>query len=783
MSYKELYALIILFYLAYLLHCINTDNILRRIAMRNIVIHLLVALITCADLSALGPDDYLDAWDMANWALRGRVDRQNKITVEGVESPQNPPDPTKDTSNTIRGIMRRRDLGDMANVTIIIPKRFSPYNINPNFGPIKIGDKATGWRVSKLTIRGEQHRWLADDFVKIYGNLVSTIFELDYAADITFADLHMFYAANHAVKITGESAPNNDNYRFYHCILADCGNAIIKASRADPVLRPDLLNHVARGGTVEYCFIGWTIHHRWVTSLPPSSGVADMHPYPACQFAADGQAHGIDVEGGVNWIIRHNLFHWVVPRQKRHHGEQPEIVPYNFAVRVWRRAQGTTIEGNRFFQCEVPIALGYESTASGGAQDNKYDHEGGNIINNMIFRRCKIRDYRLPEPCHWKGWLDNFPQIILRGAHGVEIVNNSFQLHFVTIDGRELWPAGPNDTYAIRLQYADTSARIENNLFVRDSEIEIMDGASCQIINNYWKGMRWMYRYIPPDCFTLLFDENHLLGPHGHVTWGWTYAHIEPSPRGPGAPSFWFGRFNIGRNLTLMHDASEPPCTDHNVVLPDNDKVDAYQIAATPVPGPLYILDPSGEGATTVGYACHPAPLCMHLQNIERFAPGPLDGKQESDWNLRERTYMALKETLDGTTRDESAEQDWDTGRRPTAANETDFGADEWGVNKPPRPKPWEDSGGDSRPKNPVGYKSSFRPVRLLSREEYINEIKTRREANKSELPNQPTIPNRDWRLDAIRMKLRSLNNEGGPKNHIGSGRGGIRSGGSAIDP
>jgi hypothetical protein len=105
---------------------------------------------------------------------------------------------------------------------------------------------------------------------------------------------------------------------------------------------------------------------------------ADYGPVPYVEYsifefttaARDDYPKAIDVHGGANWRIRHNLFRNL---------QAPAGQLIGPAVLIWRGSSGTLTEGNTFVNCGRGIIYGGED-APGSA------HRGGIIRNNFFYR-------------------------------------------------------------------------------------------------------------------------------------------------------------------------------------------------------------------------------------------------------------------------------------------------------------------------------------------------------------------------------------------------------------
>jgi hypothetical protein len=101
-----------------------------------------------------------------------------------------------------------------------------------------------------------------------------------------------------------------------------------------------------------------------------SDGVVEYSIFEFTTTARDDYPKAIDVHGGANWRIRHNLFRNL---------QAPAGQLIGPAVLVWRGSSGTLTEGNTFVNCGRGIMYGGED-APGSA------HSGGIIRNNFFYR-------------------------------------------------------------------------------------------------------------------------------------------------------------------------------------------------------------------------------------------------------------------------------------------------------------------------------------------------------------------------------------------------------------
>ena len=130
----------------------------------------------------------------------------------------------------------------------------------------------------------------------------------------------------------------------YNVRLVDSGQQLLKANPTSP-------GDGIPSGLVEYSVLRYSTTER------------------------DDYPKAIDVHGGTDWIIRHNLFRRI---------RAPEGQLSGPAILVWRGSRNVTIEGNSFVDCQREIMVGGEEWTPNG-------HEGGVIRNNFIYRTPGMR--------------------------------------------------------------------------------------------------------------------------------------------------------------------------------------------------------------------------------------------------------------------------------------------------------------------------------------------------------------------------------------------------------
>jgi hypothetical protein len=245
-----------------------------------------------------------------------------------------------------------------------------------------------------------------------YGNVPHVLAVYD-ATDILIADLTMRDAYYHLIQIHGEA--DADGVHLYNLHLIDSGEQFVKGSTA--------------GNPGPYA----------------DDGIVECSLFEYTDRARSDYTNGVDVLAGSGWIIRDNIFRNI---------RAPKGQLAGPAVLMWRNSLDTIVERNLFIECDRAIALGL-STPDANTRDGNttYDHQGGVIRNNMIYR---------------EGSGD--VGITVNYARDVAIYHNT-----VIQNGTFPWAA-------IEYRFSSTSAVIANNL--TDGPIWQRDGASGAISGN-----------------------------------------------------------------------------------------------------------------------------------------------------------------------------------------------------------------------------------------------------------------------------------------------------------
>lgn len=166
------------------------------------------------------------------------------------------------------------------------------------------------------------------------------------ASDVLIADVTLRDAYFHLIQIHGED--DADGFHLYNTRLVDAGEQFVKGSTAGPP------GPYADDGIVECSLFEYT------------------------DRARSDYTNAVDVLAGSGWIIRDNVFRNI---------RAPEGQLAGPAILMWRNSLNTIVERNLFIECDRAIALGLSSPdANSRDGTTTYDHQGGVIRNNMIYR-------------------------------------------------------------------------------------------------------------------------------------------------------------------------------------------------------------------------------------------------------------------------------------------------------------------------------------------------------------------------------------------------------------
>ena len=160
-------------------------------------------------------------------------------------------------------------------------------------------------------------------------------------ANIRIQNLAIRDVYRHAVTINaGGVAPE-----IYNVRMRDAGEQFVKAN-------PHGFGQGVPSGRVEYSIMEYT-------RSPPLTD----------HGGGTGYTNGVDVHGGRDWVIRHNLFRRLHTPDHTDHLNNPAIL-------MWNGSSNTVVENNRFIDVDRAIAFGLIDRAN--------DHRGGIVRNNMI---------------------------------------------------------------------------------------------------------------------------------------------------------------------------------------------------------------------------------------------------------------------------------------------------------------------------------------------------------------------------------------------------------------
>jgi len=199
---------------------------------------------------------------------------------------------------------------------------------------------------------------------------------------------------------------------IYQCKLLNSGAQFIKSSAR-------FYGQGVQEGQVLYSQIGYT-------QGPPKLNYKNQ---------GTGYTNGIDVHGGINWQVKHNLFaYFHMPDHYDH--------LWNPTVLFWNGSKGTLTQNNRFIDVDRAIAygLGRRKTRLGLSVP---DHIGGQITNNMV-----SLGQGLFTPNRQK---DSDASILVWNSPDTLVAHNT-----ILNQG--------NHKFAIEARYSTTGVRIINNL-------------------------------------------------------------------------------------------------------------------------------------------------------------------------------------------------------------------------------------------------------------------------------------------------------------------------------
>ena len=277
---------------------------------------------------------------------------------------------------------------------------------------------AIGNGVTNVTIRGRNTN-CGDTVIRGQGMNNSTygsvphIFWVGDARDITLAFMSLGDVWYHPVQLDPNQGAQNP--RFYSVRFFEAGEQFIKGSAH--------ASRAAGSGT--------------------SNGVVEYCVFEYATTARSSYTNAVDIHGGANWIIRHNLFKNI---------QGPAGTLAGPSVLMWNGSSNTVVDSNRFVNCARGIAFGL----GGGRAD---DHAGGIIRNNIFYRSSN-------QP--------GDAAIVLENSPDTKVLHNTLIL---------------SGTYPNGIEYrfsATTGILVSNNLL--DAAIRARDGGSGTISANYLSG-------------------------------------------------------------------------------------------------------------------------------------------------------------------------------------------------------------------------------------------------------------------------------------------------------
>ncbi len=179
-----------------------------------------------------------------------------------------------------------------------------------------------------------------------YGNVPHGIL-VSGAVNVTIADLTIRDVYYHAVQVQGEAGATG--LTLYNVHLLDAGEQLVKGSTGD-----------GRG-------------------LHADSGTVACSLLEYTDRARSDYTNGVDVLAAADWTIRDNTFRRI---------RAPAGQLAGPAVLMWRNSLDTIVERNLFIDCDRAIALGLAPPDPARQRDGEttYDHQGGVVRNNMIYR-------------------------------------------------------------------------------------------------------------------------------------------------------------------------------------------------------------------------------------------------------------------------------------------------------------------------------------------------------------------------------------------------------------
>jgi len=245
-----------------------------------------------------------------------------------------------------------------------------------------------------------------------YINTVPHVIVVWNVNDILIADLTAADAWYHNFHLAGSRGPIRPHLYNVHSL--DCGEQHLKVNPGyNPTAFPDT-------GIVEYCRFEFTDRAKhWYTN-------------------------GVDVLDGANWVARDNEFVRI---------RGPVGVLAGPAILFWHTCYNTIVERNFLYECDVGITLGLNAGNSKRFPESEWDHVGGIIRNNVIFRKGT-------------------------GDVGISVNHHKdFKIYNNTVFQSYTFP------WDIEYRFSSSSGEIRNNL--TGGPIFQRDGATATVKNNH----------------------------------------------------------------------------------------------------------------------------------------------------------------------------------------------------------------------------------------------------------------------------------------------------------
>lgn len=194
--------------------------------------------------------------------------------------------------------------------------------------------------------RGMRHQ----DFSDVpHGIMVSD------ATDVLIANLSVGDVWYHPITLNGQAGCKR--VRICNVRLFEAGEQFLK------------VNPNPRGSGADDCIVEYCI-------------------FEYADTARHNYTQGMSVHRCANWIVRNNLFRNI----RGPHGD----AGVGGCIDIWNGSKNSLVEGNVIVNCRMGIRLGFSKRTGGG-----WDHQGGIIRNNMIFRQPNAVELPDAGICVW----------------------------------------------------------------------------------------------------------------------------------------------------------------------------------------------------------------------------------------------------------------------------------------------------------------------------------------------------------------------------------------------